>query len=277
MFLRFIDVRKSYGADAVAVERVSFDVPRGQFCVVLGSSGAGKSTLLRLVNGMVEPTGGTVEFDGITVKRQSLSEIQPRIGMVHQQFNLVPRLSVLNNVLAGALPRVSNIRALLGLFPEPLRRRACRLLAEVGLGEEHLYRRAANLSGGQQQRVAIARAFILEPRLVLADEPVASLDPETSRVILQLLRDESRQHNSTVLCSLHQVELAIEFADRIVGMSQGRVVFDGTPPEFDESARNALYSGNAGPPREGELGAEHDHDGAATAVEPIASQREATE
>jgi phosphonate transport system ATP-binding protein len=248
MFLRFIDVRKTFAADAVAVDGVSFDVPRGQFCVVLGSSGAGKSTLLRLVNGMIEPTDGAVEFDGLAVKRKSLPRIQPRIGMVHQQFNLVPRLSVLNNVLAGALPKISNVRALLGVFPEPLRRRACRLLAEVGLGEEHLYRRAANLSGGQQQRVAIARAFILEPSLVLADEPVASLDPETSRVILQLLRDESRRHDSTVLCSLHQVELAAEFADRIVGMSQGRVVFDGPPGEFNEAARRALYGSDAAPP-----------------------------
>ncbi len=247
MFLRFIDVRKTFAAGAVAVDRVSFDVPRGQFCVVLGSSGAGKSTLLRLVNGMVEPTEGTVEFDGLTVQRKSLRRVQPRIGMVHQQFNLVPRLSVLNNVLAGALPTISNTRALLGLFPEPLRRRACHLLAEVGLGEEHLYRRAANLSGGQQQRVAIARAFILEPRLVLADEPVASLDPEISRVILKLLQDESRQHHATVLCSLHQVELAVEFADRIVGMSQGRVVFDGPPAEFDENARRALYGSESGP------------------------------
>ena len=242
MFLRFTDVRKVFAAGAVAVDRVSFDVPRGQFCVVLGSSGAGKSTLLRLVNGMVEPTEGTVEFDGLTVDRKSLPKIQPRIGMVHQQFNLVPRLSVLNNVLAGALPSISNLRALLGLFPEALRRRACWLLSEVGLDEEHLYRKAANLSGGQQQRVAIARAFILEPQLVLADEPVASLDPEISRVILRLLRDESRKHDSTVLCSLHQVELAVEFADRIVGMSQGRVVFDGLPADFDEAARLALYN-----------------------------------
>ncbi len=242
MFLRFIDVRKAFAADAVAVDQVSFDVPRGQFCVVLGSSGAGKSTLLRLVNGMVEPTAGAIEFDGAAVNRKSLRHIQPRIGMVHQQFNLVPRLTVLNNVLAGALPSVSNVRALFGAFPEKLRRRACRLLAEVGLGEEHLYRRAASLSGGQQQRVAIARAFILEPSLVLADEPVASLDPETSRLILELLRDESRRHNSTVLCSLHQVELALEFAHRIVGMRQGRVVFDGPPAKFDESAQRACMA-----------------------------------
>ncbi len=241
MFLRFIDVRKSFAEDAVAVDGVSFDVPRGQFCVVLGSSGAGKSTLLRLVNGMLEPSQGRVEFDGVTVQRRVLAQVQPCIGMVHQQFNLVPRLSVLNNVLAGALPKISTLAALCGLFPIDLRRRACRLLAEVGLGEEHLYRRAANLSGGQQQRVAIARAFILEPQLVLADEPVASLDPETSRVILQLLRDESRQHQSTVLCSLHQVELAVEFADRIVGMRHGRIVFDGPAEEFDEAARRSLY------------------------------------
>jgi len=252
MFLKFVDVRKAFSTDAVAVDDVSFEVPRGQFCVVLGSSGAGKSTMLRMVNGMVEPSSGYVEFDGVKVDRKSLRTIQPRVGMVHQQFNLVPRLSVLNNILAGALPRISNFAAMLGLFPDPLRRKACRLLAEVGLGEEHLYRRAANLSGGQQQRVAIARAFILEPILVLADEPVASLDEETSRVILQLLREESRQHEATVLCSLHQVDLAIEFADRIVGMSHGKVVFDGPPDQFDPAAQRALY-GAADPSLSGEL------------------------
>jgi phosphonate transport system ATP-binding protein len=239
--LRFANVRKQFGRGAIAVDGVSFDVPRGQFCVVLGSSGAGKSTLLRLVNGMVELTEGTIEVDGVAVTRKSLPKIQPRVAMVHQQFNLVPRLSVLNNILAGALSSISTPRALIGLFPESLRRRACRLLAEVGLEEEHLYRRAADLSGGQQQRVAIARAFILEPQLILADEPVASLDPQTSRSVLQLLREESQQHGATVLCSLHQLDLATEFADRIVAMKQGRIVFDGPPTEFDESARSSVY------------------------------------
>lgn len=263
MILRFCDIRKAFVTGTVAVDRVSFDVPRGQFCVVLGSSGAGKSTLLRIVNGMIRPDGGSVEFDGVEVTAKSLRQIQTRIGMVHQQFNLVPRLSVLKNVLAGALPMVSLARALAGLFPDALQRRACRLLAEVGLGEEHLYRRAMHLSGGQQQRVAIARAFIMEPRLVLADEPVASLDPQISRIILQLLRDESRQHGATVLCSLHQLELAKEFADRIVAMKQGRIVFDGLPEDFDESVRRAVYGGDesatANPVRNATSGEQETH------------------
>jgi phosphonate transport system ATP-binding protein len=174
----------------------------------------------------------------------SLPEIQPRVAMVHQQFNLVPRLSVLKNVLAGTLPKVSTLMALLGLFPREYQRRACDLLSEVGLREEHLYRRAMRLSGGEQQRVAIARAFILDPDLVLADEPVASLDPQTSRVILELLRKASRQHSATVLCSLHQIELATEFADRIIGMCRGQVIFDGVPGELDEQAINSIYVKN---------------------------------
>lgn len=251
MILRFSDVRKQFDG-TVAVDDVSFDVPRGQFCVVLGSSGAGKSTLLRLVNGMAALTAGSVHCDGVLVTPRSLPKIQPRLGMVHQQFNLVPRLTVLGNVLAGALPRVPLAQALLGAFPHELRRRACRLLAEVGLGEEHLYRKATELSGGQQQRVAIARAFILEPQIVLADEPVASLDPETSRLILQLLRDASRRHHgATVLCSLHQLELATEFADRIVGMKRGRIVFDGPPGEFDETASRRVYGGQGSAPAPG--------------------------
>lgn len=243
MIVRFCDATKKYPeATAAAVERVSLDVPRGQFCVVLGASGAGKSTLLRMVNGLVEPNEGFVEFEGIRVDRRTRRQVQPRIGMVHQQFNLVPRLNVLKNVLAGALPQVAPWRALLGLFPHTLRRRACELLAEVGLQEKHLYRRASYLSGGEQQRVAIARAFILEPDVVLADEPVASLDPETSRVILDLLRTASQMHGATVLCSLHQVDLAVEFADRIVAMQQGRVVFDGPPAKFDDAAQQAVYA-----------------------------------
>ncbi|MEO2031774.1 MAG: phosphonate ABC transporter ATP-binding protein [Planctomycetaceae bacterium] len=245
MILKFADICKSYSKTTIALDHVSFSVPPGQVCVVLGSSGAGKSTLLKLVNGLVVGTEGRVEFDGVDVTAKSLPHIRPRIGMVHQQFNLVPRLSVLNNVLAGALPRVSTLRALSGVFPERIRRRACRLLSEVGLGEEHLYRRAMTLSGGQQQRVAIARAFILEPQLVLADEPVASLDPETSRNILTLLRDASRQHGATVLCSLHQVELAREFADHVIAMKNGQIVFSGPPSDFSDQVRYAVYGGQA--------------------------------
>lgn len=239
--VHFASASKRFEEGTLAVDAVDLDIPTGQFCVLLGASGAGKSTLLRMLNGLVAPTAGKVVFDGVEVRRASLKQIQPRIGMIHQQFNLVPRATVLDNVLAGALPRISTAQALLHLFPNAYQRRACTLLEQVGLQEKHLYRRAMNLSGGQQQRVAIARAFLLEPALVLADEPVASLDPATSRTILGLLRDASRQSRTTVMCSLHQVELALDYADRIVGMRGGRVIFDGSPAAFDAHWQHELY------------------------------------
>jgi phosphonate transport system ATP-binding protein len=243
--LRFTDVTKEFPGGLAALARVSLEVPRGQFCVVLGSSGAGKSTLLRAVNGLSPPTSGTVEVDGVVVTPKTLQRVRAEIATVHQQFNLVGRLSVLTNVLTGTLGRVSTARALLNWFPEVYRRKACSLLAEVGLEEEHLYRRASRLSGGQQQRVAIARAFILDPKIVLADEPVASLDQASSQTIMRLLRRTSAQRGATVLCSLHQVDLAREFADRIVGMRAGAVVYDGAPGGLDAAVLDRIYSADA--------------------------------
>ena len=251
--LRFSGVTKRYesgGSVTVALDDVNLDVPSGQFCVLLGASGAGKSTLLKLVNGLTNPTTGAIRFDGAEISRRNLHQVQPRIGMIHQSFHLVPRLSVLDNVLTGALPRLSTLAALLHWFPYEYQRKACRLLSRVGLSEEHLYRRAMNLSGGQQQRVAIARAFLLDPVLILADEPVASLDPATSVEVLSLLREAARERGATVLCSLHQVELARTFADRIVGMRAGRIVFDGSPESFRVETEDLIYSSNeaAAPP-----------------------------
>lgn len=237
----FDKVSKRFDEGALALDRVSLSMPARQFCVILGPSGSGKSTLLRTVNGMVKPTGGSVTVNGNIINSSTLKKIRPRIGMVHQQFELVPRLSVINNVLSGALPAVATLRSLFGFFPSCLKRKACRLLEQVELGEEHLYRRASQLSGGQQQRVAIARAFILDPVVVLADEPVASLDPATSRSILQLLRDTAEVTGATVLCSLHQVELAREFADRIVGIHQGQICFDGPPDDLNHDQLVKIY------------------------------------
>jgi phosphonate transport system ATP-binding protein len=239
--LRFLEVTKRYPGGLTAMDRVSLDVPRGQFCVVLGPSGAGKSTLLRSVNGLTETTSGTIEVGGVALTPKTLRRVRAEVAMVHQQFNLVGRLSVLTNVLTGTLPRVSTPRSIMGVFPEEYRRKACRLLADVGLEEEHLYRRASQLSGGQQQRVAIARAFILDPKVVLADEPVASLDQASSLTVMRLLRETSAQRETTVLCSLHQVELALKFADRVVGMRQGRTVFDGPPGRLDSDALARIY------------------------------------
>lgn len=229
-----------------AVNDVTLSVPTGQFCVLLGPSGAGKSTLLNTVNGLILPSGGRTALDGTDITVNTLTEIRNRIGMIHQQLHLVPRLSVLHNVLSGLLPVTPTWKALIRLFPLDQQRKACRLLEEVELEDKQLYRRASELSGGQQQRVAIARAFINEPDVVLADEPVASLDPTVSRHVLKLLRDASRQRNTTVLCSLHQVEFAIEFADRIVALNQGEIVFDDIPQALTSDRLQEIYGGNKG-------------------------------
>ncbi|MDB5829101.1 MAG: phnC [Variovorax sp.] len=240
--LRFDSVGMRYADGTVALKTVSLHIPAGQFCVVLGASGAGKSTLLRMANGLVSPSSGAVHVDGVRVAASSLTQIRPRIGMIHQQFNLVLRSTVAANVLGGALPAMPMWRALAGLFPAATRRRACELIASVGLQEQHLRRRASELSGGQQQRVGIARAFMLEPSLVLADEPVASLDPHASQEVLALLKRQALERGTTVLCSLHQVDLARSFADRIVALRDGAVVFDGPPEDFDPSIARAVYT-----------------------------------
>jgi len=220
-------------------------VREGEFCVILGPSGAGKSTLLRLVNGLLQPFEGTIRFKGIEIGPKTYKQIRPRIGMIHQQFNLSGRLTVLDNVLCGALPEVSFFRAMTGSFPNDLRRIACQRLHEVGLGEEHLFRKAASLSGGQQQRVGFARAFILNPDLILADEPVASLDPRISGEILALLKRDSLRGASSVLCSLHQVTLARTFADRIIGIRAGQKVFDGPPSALTKTALRDIYGADS--------------------------------
>lgn len=241
--IEFHHLGKTWPDGTQALSDVSLQVPRGQFCVVLGPSGAGKSTLLRAVNGLVQPTDGRLMIDGIEFNASTERALRQRVAMIHQHFNLTLRMSVAGNVLAGALPVVSTGRALLGWFTPEHRRKACALLERVGLAPQHLHRRAGELSGGQQQRVGIARAFMLDPEVVLADEPVASLDPKISREILTLLREAARERNTTVLCSLHQVDLAREFGDRIVGMRDGRVVFDGTPAEFTDERVQQLYAG----------------------------------
>jgi len=241
--LSFRDLRKVYPDGVAALDGVSAEVPRGQFCVVLGPSGSGKSTLLRVVNGLTELTSGRMQMGDAVLDRANLRMIRRKVAMVHQLFNLVERASVASNVLAGAVAEVPFWRVALGWYPNALRQRACEVVARVGLDGIHLPRRAAALSGGQQQRVGIARAFLLRPEVILADEPVASLDPAISREVLGLLREAAREQSATVLCSLHQTDLAREFADRIIGMRKGRVVFDGPPHLFDSAAEAKLYEG----------------------------------
>lgn len=241
--IEFKQLSKQWPDGTKALSDIDLQVPKGQFCVILGPSGAGKSTLLRAVNGLMQPTNGMVLIDGIKFTPATARTLRQRVAMIHQHFNLTLRMSVAANTLTGLLPVVATGRALLGWFTPEHRAKACALLQRVGLDPKHLNRRAGELSGGQQQRVGIARAFMLNPEVVLADEPVASLDPRISRDILTLIRDAAREHGTTVLCSLHQVDLAREFGDRIVGMRDGRVVFDGMPEEFTDERVEALYQG----------------------------------
>jgi phosphonate transport system ATP-binding protein len=240
--LTFESVERVYDDGTRAVDDVSLCIQPGEICVLLGPSGAGKSTLMNMVNGVVKPTSGKVTLGDLELNKKNIANIQRRIGMIHQQLHLVPRLSVLHNVLAGLLPQTNFWRSLIKSFHKETQRNACKLLHEVGLEEKQLMRRASELSGGQQQRVAIARAFISKPEVVLADEPVASLDPAMSRSVLNTLREAAKQHSATVLCTLHQVDYALEFADRIVALRRGKVFFDGHPSEMDENTQAELYN-----------------------------------
>ncbi len=249
--INFNSISKSYPDGTVALSNVSFEVPKGQFCVLLGHSGAGKSTILRLVNGLVAPTQGEVTVDGAKLTPRSLRDIRRKVSMIHQEFNLSGRSSVATNVMSGALADVSFFMALIGWFPTAIRRKCCELVELVGLREEHLKRRASALSGGQQQRVGIARSLMLDPLVILADEPIASLDPSASREVLAHLRSIAIDRGCTILCCLHQVDLAREFADRIVGIEGGKVVFDLVPDEVDNTTLGLIYKNYDDP--EGEL------------------------
>lgn len=237
------DVAVTYPGGHAALLPTQLDLRAGSFVVLLGASGAGKSTLLRCLNGLVQPTAGSVsvsDLPGSLLNGRSLREHRRRCGMVFQQHHLIGRLSVLDNVLMGRLGAQS---AWASCWPwrRADKQQALAAIERVGLLDKALAR-ADTLSGGQQQRVGVARALVQRPRLLLADEPVASLDPATARGVLRLLHDICRHDPLTAVVSLHQVELALEFADRIVGLRQGRVVFDGPPDQLTPAAQARLYS-----------------------------------
>jgi len=237
---------KTYPTGTRALDGISLDIQRGEFVVLIGLSGSGKSTLLRTLNRLVDPTSGTVTFDGIDVTRArgaDLRRIRRRIGMIFQQFNLVRRSSVYSNVLAGRLGYRSTWRT---IASRPTR-------ADVGLAFENLARvgipekafgRADALSGGQQQRVGIARALMQKPELMLADEPVASLDPATSHSVMKYL-EEINKDGITVICSLHFLSLARRYGTRVVALKAGKVAFDGKPHQIDEGRFREIYGEDA--------------------------------
>jgi phosphonate transport system ATP-binding protein len=238
---------KVYDDGTVALRDVSFEVPDGQFLAVIGLSGSGKSTLLRCINRLVEPTSGRILWDGQDITaapQEDLRQIRRRIGMVFQHFNLVHRSKVITNVLAGRLGYVNPARAIINRFPRADIDKALAQLQRVGLAEK-ADARADELSGGQQQRVGIARAMMQDPKMILADEPVASLDPVLAHSIMQhleLINDEDRV---TVLCSLHFLDLVHRYADRAIALNQGQVVYDGTPIGIDDARFKAIYGQEA--------------------------------
>jgi phosphonate transport system ATP-binding protein len=226
-----------------AVDDVSLCIAAGQFVGVIGRSGAGKSTLLRLLNRLTEPSGGRVLWNGAEVTAlhgRKLRDWRRRCAMIFQQFNLIGRLDVMNNVLMGRLAYAPSWRSVPKLWS-----REDRLIAMAALGEFGLAglaaQRAESLSGGQQQRVAICRALVQEPEIVLADEPVASLDPENGRVVMEALRRINRHYGVTVVCNLHSVELARIYCERLIGMGAGRIVFDDDPAMLTDAAARELY------------------------------------
>ncbi|MUK90319.1 phosphonate ABC transporter ATP-binding protein [Ornithinibacillus sp. L9] len=227
--LKVEELSKLYDGETRVLKNVSFEANAGEFLSVIGPSGAGKSTLLRCINRMVEISGGKVKFDGIDVgamKKKELRKLRTNIGMIFQHYNLVPRLTVIENVLHGRFGYKSTLQGVLGRFTEEEKERAFFLLQKLGISE-HAYKRCDQLSGGQQQRVGICRALIQEPKLILCDEPIASLDPNSSKVIMDYLKTISTELGITCIVNLHQVEVAKEYADRIIGLKEGEIVFDG--------------------------------------------------
>lgn len=240
------NLTKSYDGVTNALDNANITVRRGEFVSLIGSSGAGKSTLLRCINRLVKPTSGTVVFDGSNIccaRGQKLRHARRRISMVFQHYNLVHRSSVIENVLQGRLGYKRPLEGSLGIYTDEEKQQAVDLLKLVGL-DCCTYMRADQLSGGQQQRVGIARAFLQDPLLILADEPIASLDPKSSRIVMEHLRWGADERGIAVLASLHQVEYAKEFSDRIVGIRHGKVVFDGTPDELDDAMIASIYDGD---------------------------------
>jgi phosphonate transport system ATP-binding protein len=234
---------KSYAGRSV-LKSVDLSVQPGEFLVVLGPSGAGKSTLLRCINGLVQPDGGHVLIDGSEYRagRAGRSEQRRPVAMIFQHHNLVRRLTVLKNVLVGRMAGLSSLLAMLQFFPSRDVAVALACLDRVELSHKAMSR-ADQLSGGEQQRVGIARALAQEPAAILADEPVASLDPKTSRVVLGYLKRICKETNIAVICNLHQIEYAVEFGERIVGLQGGMVMFDGVPSELTSDVVHRIYPG----------------------------------
>ena len=240
MLLKIQGLKKTFDDGTQALRGVDLTVKQGEFIVVLGPSGSGKTTLLRSINGLVQPDCGSINFKDIIISQKTLPILRKRTGMVFQDFNLVDRLSAINNVLTGLLDTSNKLMSMFYLFTREQKLLALNCLERVGLLDK-AYARADQLSGGQKQRVGIARAIVKNPVLLLADEPVASLDPMISKSIMILLRDIGREIGITVICNLHQVDLALNYSDRIIGLSGGRIVLNKLTSDIDEAYIRNIY------------------------------------
>jgi len=238
---------KIYDGGVKALDDVSFEVPKGQFLAVIGLSGSGKSTLLRCINRLIDPTAGQILWNDVDITAASPEEmrrIRRHIGMVFQQFNLVYRSKVLTNVLAGRLGYVNPAWSLLNRFSREDREKAIKQMERVGIADK-ANQRADELSGGQQQRVGIARALMQDPQMILADEPVASLDPVLAHSIMKHLEEINKNDGVTVLCSLHFLDLVHRYADRVIALNAGQLVFEGLPKDIDDKKFKEIYGRDA--------------------------------
>ncbi len=241
------NLTKVYDNGLVALDNLSLEIPDGQFVAIIGLSGSGKSTLLRCINRLINPTKGRIIWDGIDITAATddeLRQIRRRIGMIFQQFNLVKRSSVLTNVMSGRLGYVSPIYSVFNYFPPSEKDRAVAALKRVGIADK-MNSRASDLSGGQQQRVGIARTLMQDPELILADEPVASLDPATSHSVMKYLELLNREDGLTILCSLHFLSLARAYSHRVVALKDGKLEFDGSPKDIDNDRFKMIYGEDA--------------------------------
>ncbi|MBZ0285800.1 MAG: phosphonate ABC transporter ATP-binding protein [Anaerolineae bacterium] len=241
------NLSKVYENGFQALKNINLEIPDGQFVSIIGLSGSGKSTLLRCINRLIDPTEGRILWNGRDITAATddeLRQVRRRIGMIFQQFNLVKRSSVLTNVMSGRLGYINPVYSLFNYFPAQERDRALAALERVGIPEK-AYNRASALSGGQQQRVGIARALMQEPEMMLADEPVASLDPATSHSVMKYLELLNKEDGITILCSLHFLSLARAYADRVIALKDGKLEFDGLPAEIDEERFKMIYGEDA--------------------------------
>ncbi|GIK27841.1 MAG: phosphonate ABC transporter ATP-binding protein [Chloroflexi bacterium] len=241
------NLTKIYDNGFKALDNINLEIPDGQFVSIIGLSGSGKSTLLRCINRLIKPTHGRIiwnDTDITAANEEDVRAIRRRIGMIFQQFNLVKRSSVITNVLQGRLGYTNPLFSFLNYFPRSDRDEALANLERVGI-KEQAYKRASALSGGQQQRVGIARALMQRPELMLADEPVASLDPATSHSVMKYLEILNSEDGITVLCSLHFLSLARTYSDRVIALKDGKLMFDGGPQEIDNARFKQIYGEDA--------------------------------